>query len=439
MLLGHIPSNIEFLNMSFSLYGLLLGLGAVLVLNTIYGKFHSKLHVIDYLLLGLSALLGARGLFLLHNIYKVLEGSVQPFSINMGGLALYGAIFGLLISSTAIAIYRKIPILKFTDTLFLNFPLAQSIGRWGNYFNGELYGKPTNLSLGVELPAELRPAGYEQFTTFHPVFLYESILNLINWLLLRTAILKKGVKEGTVTFLFMLNYGVIRLAMNLMRVDKEFVLGLETSDLFSVMFIGIAAFGLFILYADHRNERRGANIISYILNAYLTAVLPILLVLYKDFVYIANPYLYALLILSVPTVLLLLFLKLRLINDLDISDRSKRPLFMSCLTIFYGLFYLLTLTSGSILLVKVALTLFVATAFFTIISTFWKISGHMTYLLFAITSITYIYDYPGLMYLYLLVPLVAWARVKLKHHTPLQTVFGTITAMLMAFAFFYLI
>jgi membrane-associated phospholipid phosphatase len=63
----------------------------------------------------------------------------------------------------------------------------------------------------------------------------------------------------------------------------------------------------------------------------------------------------------------------------------------------------------------------------------------MTYLLFAITSINYIFLNPMLLYLYLLVPLVAWARVRLHHHTPMQTLIGTATAMIICLSLFYLI
>jgi hypothetical protein len=63
----------------------------------------------------------------------------------------------------------------------------------------------------------------------------------------------------------------------------------------------------------------------------------------------------------------------------------------------------------------------------------------MTYLLFAITSVNYIFLKHYLLYLYLLVPLVAWARVRLNHHTPLQTVWGTAAAMMICLSLFYLI
>ena len=56
--------------------------------------------------------------------------------------------------------------------------VAQAIGRWGNYFNQELFGRPTDLPWGLEIDAAHRPAGYEQFATFHPTFLYESLWNL---------------------------------------------------------------------------------------------------------------------------------------------------------------------------------------------------------------------------------------------------------------------
>ena len=209
--------------MNFNTYGLLVGIGVVIVIMTLDTYTNNKklyLKISDYILLLTFTLIGARSLYILHNIPEISQGTVTWWNISDGGLAIYGALIGIACSIFLISKLRKIPFFVLTDGIVKNLPLAQSLGRLGNYFNHELYGKPSTLPWSIQIPTERRLQGYEQYSTFHPVFLYESILNILNWFILNKILKQKNYKDGTITSIYLINYGIIRLLMNMIRIDK---------------------------------------------------------------------------------------------------------------------------------------------------------------------------------------------------------------------------
>lgn len=217
-----------------TMYGLLIGIGIVISLELLQRRYN-LFSYIDILFISLSALIGARALFLLHNIEEISKGTIQILDIRDGGLAFYGGLLGILISLFIISKIKKVHILNLTDKLFVFLPLMQSIGRLGNYFNNELYGKPSTLPWSIYIPLENRLHGYEQYTNFHPVFIYESILNFLLFLFLYVYT-KKEKRIGIPTGIYLIGYSIIRICMNRLRIDKEYFLGIETSDLFSIIF-----------------------------------------------------------------------------------------------------------------------------------------------------------------------------------------------------------
>ena len=231
-----------------SIYGLIIGIAVVLGIEVIRRKTNLKE---IYLLIPLIfAFLGARALYLLHNIEEILAGQVKIFNVWDGGLALFGALIGILLGIYIISKLVKQPFLKLSDKFFTYIPLIQAFGRIGNYFNKELYGKPTSLPWAIEIPQENRLQGYENYTTFHPTFLYESILNLILFALL--IYLSKKVKaDGILLSLYFIGYSLIRLLLNRVRIDGEYLLGIETSDLLSVIFLII---GIVLISVKYRRN-----------------------------------------------------------------------------------------------------------------------------------------------------------------------------------------
>lgn len=102
----------------------------------------------------------------------------DAFAIWHGGLGIWGAIAGGAFGAWLACRHDGIKMLPLMDALAPALLLAQAIGRWGNYFNQELFGRPTDKPWGLEIDVEHRPSGYEKFATFHPTFLYECLWNL---------------------------------------------------------------------------------------------------------------------------------------------------------------------------------------------------------------------------------------------------------------------
>ena len=99
------------------------------------------------------------------------------FEIWKGGLGIWGAIAGGVIAGAIVVRRSGNSIYRFMDVAAPGILLAQAIGRWGNYFNQELFGKPTSLPWGLEIDVQNRPEKYIAEPTFHPLFLYESLWN----------------------------------------------------------------------------------------------------------------------------------------------------------------------------------------------------------------------------------------------------------------------
>ncbi len=123
---------------------------------------------------------GARLYFVLLEWEYFQDHLRQAINIRSGGLSIHG---GIIVGVIVIVVFCRIfhqPTLTWMDIIVPGLALGQAIGRWGNWANQEAFGKPTDLPWAVTIDPARRPAGYEQFATFHPTFLYESVFNLVN-------------------------------------------------------------------------------------------------------------------------------------------------------------------------------------------------------------------------------------------------------------------
>jgi prolipoprotein diacylglyceryl transferase len=176
------------------------------------------------------------------------------FRIWEGGLAIYGA---LTLGSVGAYIGARSAGIKFTSYLDAVAPgvlLAQAIGRWGNYFNNELYGTPTDLPWGLEIPRSnpAYPAGLPDGVLFHPTFLYESIWSLTGVALLLAADRRFNLRWGKMLGLYLVYYSVGRVWIEAIRIDpSEIVFGLRI-NIWSAI-VGIAV-GLAIIVIQSRRH-----------------------------------------------------------------------------------------------------------------------------------------------------------------------------------------
>ena len=176
------------------------------------------------------------------------------FRIWVGGLAIYGAlIFGSL---GAFIGARQLGV-KFTSYLDAVAPgvlLAQAVGRWGNYFNNELFGLPTDLPWGLEISSSnpAYPAGLPEGVLFHPTFLYESIWSLVGVALLLAADRRFSLRWGKMLGLYLIYYSVGRVWIEAIRIDpSEIIAGLRINIWSAIAGIAI---GIAILIIQSRRH-----------------------------------------------------------------------------------------------------------------------------------------------------------------------------------------
>ncbi len=146
--------------------------------------------------------------------------------IQQGGLGIYGAILGGALGAAIGARRAGVPLLVILDCAAPATAFAQAVGRFGNYFNQELFGGPTSLPWGLEIDTEHRPAKYLNDATFHPTFLYESLWNLLVMaVLLRVARRWRTQAAGYVLALYLALYSLGRFFVEGLRVDPAHEIG----------------------------------------------------------------------------------------------------------------------------------------------------------------------------------------------------------------------
>lgn len=180
----------------------------------------------------------------------------QIIAIWKGGIAIHGAILGGLVASLLFARIRRIPFWQLADLVAPSLILGQAIGRWGNFFNSEAFGRPTALPWKLYIPLERRPAGYESFAYFHPTFLYESLWNVMVFSLLLAlffwGLKASRLKVGTLFLVYLVAYSCGRLWIEGLRTDSLMLGPLRIAQVVSLTEIAIGLFGLIWLYILHR-------------------------------------------------------------------------------------------------------------------------------------------------------------------------------------------
>ena len=175
-----------------------------------------------------------------------------------GGIAIHGA---LIAGSICVLIYCRVnsdPFWRVVDLLMPSLVLGQAIGRWGNFFNNEAFGLPTNLPWKLFIPYYNRPNIFLNENYFHPTFLYESIWDLAIFTLLILLINRKGllrIKEGTLTCIYLITYSIGRFWIEGLRLDPLCIAseppfcngGIKVAQLISILLFSLGVLGLFFL------------------------------------------------------------------------------------------------------------------------------------------------------------------------------------------------
>lgn len=160
-----------------------------------------------------------------------------------GGLGIPGGLIAGIIVGIRVAKRHGISARRIATVAAPAIPLAQAIGRWGNYWNQELFGRPTTLPWSLRIDAEHLPAGFQLGTTFHPTFLYESVGNLLICGALLLIDRRARVRPGWLMAFYLMGYSALRFFTESIRIDRaNEIAGLRINTWMSiVVFVGAAA------------------------------------------------------------------------------------------------------------------------------------------------------------------------------------------------------
>lgn len=188
-----------------------------------------------------AAIIGARIYYVIFEFDK-FNNIIDMINIRDGGLAIYGGVIAGVIVGYIIAKKKNLSFFKISDIIAIFIPLAQSIGRWGNFLNNEAHGGPTDLPWALIIDGK----------KYHPTFFYESLGNFIIFAILYFYVRNKNTKPGTETSIYLIGYGVLRFFVEGLRTDSLWWGPIRVSQFVSIIFIVI---GLAILYINREKNR----------------------------------------------------------------------------------------------------------------------------------------------------------------------------------------
>ncbi len=252
------PTLIELGPLTIRWYGLLIA-SAVLI-GVSLSQYLAKRRKVNPDLLGdlaiwlvLAAIPSARLYYVLFEWEQYAQRPDQIIAIWNGGIAIHGAILGGTLATIIFARIQKISVWQLADLVVPSLILGQAIGRWGNFFNSEAFGRPTNLPWKLYIPPQQRPSGFTNVEYFHPTFLYESLWNLMVFGLLMTLFFrdlkrKPRLKVGTLALVYMVAYSSGRVWIEGLRTDSLMVGPLRMAQIVSLSAIALGLIGLAWLY-----------------------------------------------------------------------------------------------------------------------------------------------------------------------------------------------
>lgn len=214
-------------------YGILIAAGLILaiVLSYYIAKYRKLksdeiINFAPFAIIG--GIIGARLLHVIVNWSFYAKHPSYIFAYRQGGLAIQGAAIGGIIALIIFARVRKLSFWAYADAIVPGLAIAQAIGRWGNFFNQEAFGRPTSSRIGIYIAPENRPPDYMNSQYFHPTFLYESIANLVLFgilIFMHYWFRKRPDKypNGLILNTYLIVYSLYRIFIESVRIDSSYV------------------------------------------------------------------------------------------------------------------------------------------------------------------------------------------------------------------------
>ena len=203
-------------------------------------------NLIFYLII--FGIIGARLYYVIFEFDSYKYNLLDILKVWEGGLAIYGGIIVGIIFTIYYAKKHKQSIIKTTDVLAPGLIIAQAIGRWGNFFNGEAHGSEVTLTFlkSLKLPSFIIKGMHINGAYYHPTFLYESLWCLLGFIIL--LIIRKIIKrkEGITTYTYFIWYGIGRFLIEGLRTDSLYIGRIRVSQLVSLILIILGIIGIII-------------------------------------------------------------------------------------------------------------------------------------------------------------------------------------------------
>ena len=205
------------------------------------------------IIVSIAALIGGRAYHVIDQWALYANDPLKIILPPYSGLGVYGGIATGVLAAWWYARRRGVPFARWADIVAPSLFVMQAIGRWGNYFNQELYGPPTTVPWGIPIDCAHRIeayacAAFPEATRFHPLFLYESLSGVLGALFL-VALgfkLRARLRPGDLLLVFFIWYGVTRFLLEFLRSDNWTFFGVPTAQIVSIAFIAVGVIGLFV-------------------------------------------------------------------------------------------------------------------------------------------------------------------------------------------------
>lgn len=187
-----------------------------------------------------------------------LTHPLDMINLRKGGLGIPGAVIGGAIVLYFYTRKRSLSFAEWADIAAPSVALGQAIGRFGNFFNQELYGMPTDLPWKLYIDPAHRVSGFESFDYFHPLFLYEALWNFANMFLLLwlTRRFEGRLKAGDVLLVYLVTYPIGRFLLDFLRLDASQLGGINANQTFMAIVAAVSALALIV------RHRRGTTALS---------------------------------------------------------------------------------------------------------------------------------------------------------------------------------
>lgn len=211
------------------------------------------------LLCFVGGIIGARLYFVALNLNFYLVHPEEILATWLGGLSIHGGLIGGLLVGVSYAQWKRLPKLAYADVIGCTLPLAQAIGRWGNFFNSEAFGKPclSNFPIQVKIPLSSRPAAYRADEYFQPTFLYESLWNFLVFLLLYYVLSDRLKDYPGLSFLaYLALYSIGRLLVEPLRTDSIMFGAMPVPVIASVVLLVASIILAPLLVLWHKSRQR---------------------------------------------------------------------------------------------------------------------------------------------------------------------------------------